>query len=151
MFEQFTLILYFCIFRRSLKDKKSDFEICVELVQDLKKRGKAIESEHFLLKDMSPNNFIFIFKSDVLVREFNQISDEIVGFDGYFKGNIEKRPLFVLSYVNKSFRSIPLALALCSSENKEMMYLLFKILKETFKIDNYTVSIDYDESEIYGN
>ena len=78
-----------------------------------------------------------------------KLMTKIIGFDGYFKGNTNKYPLFVVSFISKNLKSLPLCLCLTNDAKKETIEKLIKILKKEFNLEGFVVSIDNDDSEKY--
>ena len=121
----------------------------INLVKQLKKRQKLVETELNQINDSTPDNFIFIFKTNPIVHHFKSIDDKVIGFDGYFKGNFNRYPLFVISFVSQSLRALPLCLCLTNDAKKETIERLVRILIKEFDLQGYIVSIDNDDAEKY--
>ena len=79
---------------------------------------------------MNYDNFLFILISPVTRRMFDDVDDKILGLDGYFKGNIYRYPVFVISFVNKLYRAMPLCFGIL---NNAKANTISKFLKEVKK------------------
>ena len=116
---------------RKLDTKFQSFKEVNDYIDSLVKDEKALK-----LISKSFSEFLFIFKRDEFVENFDKNAKEICFLDSVFKIFDYSYPIWILGHVSEAFKGIPTFIIISSKHTKEYLSMAINSIIQLLKNKN---------------